>query len=386
MHCYVALYVSTVFVVAGCGGGIRTSSVAFSDVAVSFAKSTPVPSRASTSVSECATAAECQRACEGGQIPACTAWGDMLYDKEPARAEALWLAACQRQSGSACVRMMALAAAEPRLADAYARHACAYGATDTCGLLGTILLLRGLGSAGGQQEALLRDGTEIYEMACGFEHWQSCLWAGQVYEHEVFASQPNSRGRLFARAFELATHACLARDYDACLFRGQMLDEIGELDDARESYTRGCQVFIEAAPSMPYKDAIREPPCRRASELAVVPSPESIVRTESPGSPHESQVAVEARRITGTNAILPPLSVRLEMQRQEHPPIGAHVKLCLSSSGLVENLRFSGASGFPSYDLELLETIRTWRYRPFMIDGKASPVCTRLTFTYSQNN
>jgi hypothetical protein len=202
--------------------------------------------------------------------------------------------------------MMALAAAEPRLADAYARHACAYGAADACGLLGTILLLRGLSSASGQRAALLRDGAEVYEMACGFEHWQSCLWAGQVYEHEVFAGQASRRGPLFARAFELATHACLARDYDACLFRGQMLEKIGELDDARESYTRGCRVFIEAAPSMPYMDAIREPPCRRASELAVVPSPESIVRTESPGLRHESQVAVEAHRITGRIAIQPP--------------------------------------------------------------------------------
>jgi hypothetical protein len=74
------------------------------------------------------------------------------------------------------------------------------------------------------------------------------------------------------------------------------------------------------------------------------------------------------------------------MQRQEHSLIGAHMKLCLSSSGLVENLRFNGASGFPSYDLKLLETILTWRYRPFMIDGKASPVCTLLTFTYLQIN
>jgi hypothetical protein len=42
-------------------------------------------------------------------------------------------------------------------------------------------------------------------------------------------------------------------------------------------------------------------------------------------------------------------------------------------------------TGFPSYDNKIVSTIRgEWRYRPFMVNGKATPVCTAVTFIYSQ--
>jgi hypothetical protein len=58
MNRYVVLYVSTVFLVAGCGGATRKGTMASSDAALSFAMSTPVPSREIVSKSECAATAE----------------------------------------------------------------------------------------------------------------------------------------------------------------------------------------------------------------------------------------------------------------------------------------------------------------------------------------
>src|SRR5262249_59528727 len=35
-------------------------------------------------------------------------------------------------------------------------------------------------------------------------------------------------------------------------------------------------------------------------------------------------------------------------------------------------------SGFPAYDDKIQNTIRRdWRYRPYLVNGKATPVCTR---------
>ena len=44
------------------------------------------------------------------------------------------------------------------------------------------------------------------------------------------------------------------------------------------------------------------------------------------------------------------------------------------------------STGFPPYDQKIINTIRgEWRYRPFMVNGKAAPVCTAVTFIYSQH-
>jgi TonB family protein len=397
MNRYVVLYVSTVFLIAGCGGATRKGTMASSDAALSFAMSTPVPSREIASVSECAATAECQRACEAGHIRACTRWGDMLHGAEPGRAEALWLDACQRRDGIACVRMMALAASEPRIADAYARHACAYGAVNACELLGSIVMLRGLDRENEQRTALLRDAAGIFEMACGFDQWQSCLSAGHTYAHKELASQPSLLSRLVARAFELAGGACEARDIDACLFRGLMLEKLDKLDSAKEHYARGCRIYLEAASTMPYADAVRGQPCRRASELAVAPPAESIERTESSDLriertessdlPHVvREIAIEARRISGKRTVMPSAPVRVTMQRLGRSRLDAVVLMCLSSSGLVDILRIVESSEFASYDRQLLETMRTWRYSPYVLDGTAKRVCTRITFVYKQRN
>jgi len=43
-------------------------------------------------------------------------------------------------------------------------------------------------------------------------------------------------------------------------------------------------------------------------------------------------------------------------------------------------------SGFAAYDEKIRSTIReTWRYRPYLVNGRATPVCTALRFVYSQN-
>jgi hypothetical protein len=43
------------------------------------------------------------------------------------------------------------------------------------------------------------------------------------------------------------------------------------------------------------------------------------------------------------------------------------------------------STGFPAYDAKIMSTIRgEWRYQPFLLNGKATEVCTAVTFIYSQ--
>jgi hypothetical protein len=44
------------------------------------------------------------------------------------------------------------------------------------------------------------------------------------------------------------------------------------------------------------------------------------------------------------------------------------------------------STGFPAYDSKISNTIHgEWRYRPYNVNGKAVPVCTAVTFIYSQH-
>jgi len=42
------------------------------------------------------------------------------------------------------------------------------------------------------------------------------------------------------------------------------------------------------------------------------------------------------------------------------------------------------SSGFPAYDARLVDEVRRWRYTPFVIDGRPTPVCSVVQFVYNQ--
>ena len=60
-------------------------------------------------------------------------------------------------------------------------------------------------------------------------------------------------------------------------------------------------------------------------------------------------------------------------------------KVCISAEGTIAAVTQLKSTGFPSYDATIQDTIRNkWRYRPFMVNGKAAPVCTAVRFIYLQ--
>ncbi|HEY0986623.1 MAG TPA: hypothetical protein VGD80_06205, partial [Kofleriaceae bacterium] len=63
----------------------------------------------------------------------------------------------------------------------------------------------------------------------------------------------------------------------------------------------------------------------------------------------------------------------------------ASFKLCINREGKVSHVRILKSSGFPGYDHKIQTETMGWEYRPYLVDGKAVPVCTAITFIYTQS-
>ena len=95
---------------------------------------------------------------------------------------------------------------------------------------------------------------------------------------------------------------------------------------------------------------------------------------------------VEANRISGEKNIVPDDVTKTEISRSGKDKLVGSYKLCLSSEGNIASVVQLKSTGFPAYDSKIQTTIRgEWRYRPFMMNGKPTPVCTAVTFIYSQH-
>jgi protein TonB len=95
---------------------------------------------------------------------------------------------------------------------------------------------------------------------------------------------------------------------------------------------------------------------------------------------------VEANRISGEKNIVPDDVTKTEISRSGKDKLVGSYKLCLTGEGNVASVVQLKSTGFAAYDSKIQSTIRSdWRYRPFMMNGKPTPVCTAVTFIYSQH-
>ncbi len=94
--------------------------------------------------------------------------------------------------------------------------------------------------------------------------------------------------------------------------------------------------------------------------------------------------AVEQQRIAGTMMIVPPDDVVDQIGRERNAKVTGIFKVCIDRAGAVQSAKTLKATGYPGYDAKLTSTIEaTWKYRPFLFEGKPAPVCTAVTFIYA---
>jgi hypothetical protein len=90
---------------------------------------------------------------------------------------------------------------------------------------------------------------------------------------------------------------------------------------------------------------------------------------------------LEARRIRGQWKISPDPADRAAIAKSGRGT-AAVMTLCLDASGRVDKVEPLSPSEYPDYDAKLMSEIKTWAFRPFIVDGKAVPVCSTQTFTH----
>jgi len=118
-----------------------------------------------------------------------------------------------------------------------------------------------------------------------------------------------------------------------------------------------------------------------ATETLPVPVPPSRL-----ASPPEviAPSMLELRRIAGSKLLIPDDGIKTQINLSGRTRVTAAFKFCVDERGRIESIHKIKGSGYVDYDREIVEGIRTWAYRPYLVAGKPTAVCTSITFIYSQ--
>ena len=104
------------------------------------------------------------------------------------------------------------------------------------------------------------------------------------------------------------------------------------------------------------------------------------------GSPPQNvaPTMLEGSRIAGEKVIVPDDKTKIAIQQSKRDRLIASFKLCVDTTGAVNTVTLLKTSGFPDYDAKIIREMNKWAYRPYQVNGQAVPVCSAVTFIYSQ--
>jgi hypothetical protein len=125
-------------------------------------------------------------------------------------------------------------------------------------------------------------------------------------------------------------------------------------------------------------------PADHKRDLALASTAESA-SFDAASTQNVSPQALEAFRIAGNKNIVPDNFTKTRISVSGKSELVGSFKLCLDEGGKVASVKLLKTTGFPAYDQTINRDIHTWRYRPFWVDGRPQPVCTAVTFIYSQH-
>lgn len=89
-------------------------------------------------------------------------------------------------------------------------------------------------------------------------------------------------------------------------------------------------------------------------------------------------------RISGNKLIAPDDATKAAIQKAHISRLIGSYQLCLDSTGHAQDIRILEPTGAPSYDQEIVAGLQRWVYEPYLDEGTAIPVCSAITFIYSQ--
>jgi TonB family protein len=89
-------------------------------------------------------------------------------------------------------------------------------------------------------------------------------------------------------------------------------------------------------------------------------------------------------RISGDPNVVPPDSVKQAMVSARQSLLTGAFKVCVDLDGSVTAVTALSPSGHPDFDRLVIERAKTWQYRPGLLDGEPTRVCTGVTLVYYQ--
>lgn len=87
-------------------------------------------------------------------------------------------------------------------------------------------------------------------------------------------------------------------------------------------------------------------------------------------------------RIAGGEVIAPDAAIQGQLAKIGAQRLTGVFELCLDERGEVATVEVRKPTGAIAYDRKLERALFGWRYRPHVVDGKPSPVCTELALSY----
>jgi TonB family protein len=123
------------------------------------------------------------------------------------------------------------------------------------------------------------------------------------------------------------------------------------------------------------------------SSLAV--ADDDVGSPPSPPPPPPQNIppnALEGHRIRGDKHIVPNDVTKVEIQRSGKTRVVGVWKFCIDTAGAITSVNQLKSTGFTAYDQKIQAAIRTWVYRPYKVNGKDVPVCSAVTFVYTQTD
>lgn len=94
---------------------------------------------------------------------------------------------------------------------------------------------------------------------------------------------------------------------------------------------------------------------------------------------------LDGMRVSGETQIHPSSATRSMMMRASVMSTFAVIAVCVAIDGSVASATLSHSTTYPEYDQSLLSGVRTWHYRPYMMNGAPVPACGTVRFDYRMN-
>ncbi|MGE5185952.1 MAG: TonB family protein [Acidobacteriota bacterium] len=125
------------------------------------------------------------------------------------------------------------------------------------------------------------------------------------------------------------------------------------------------------APPPPPAPVIAPPPAAPAAPVASAEPPHVV-----------SPAVFKGLRVAGGDHIEAPEVVQTAMLHDEHKQTTATVKVCVASTGEISHVSVLKSSGYAAFDERLVAGVHNWRYKAYVVGGRAVPACSAVTFVY----